>query len=462
MREYSDAHTFETKIRHAVGWFIVGCIAFIVLEFVLIYLGYLTFSRPDLDWPSSFVLFAIAGIYLLWEMTMALRFKSDIPNSYEKLSLENNPSLYERIENVTTRLGMPMPDAIYLSSGIEAAVFCRPTILTVFCKPKKELVIGKILLQFLSNEELDAILYHEFGHYSSKSLDKKTPTYMVAQFAKSFTAIKKIKNQAVWSNMINSQIALFSYFSFLICSTIEKYYKQISQIEEYAADDVARQNIGDSLLAQTLIKVSIIRYNLEYLKWASRQLKHNEEINIELVLGLLCRYNKLTVCQAVPRKIQVRLSRLNYYGIEKTASEGRLINIQANVRQSYSVSLTRKLLVLHSHYAEALALSRSVLLTIHLDPRKHRLPIMEGKYQILLDGKSIGVGNFIKGYDINIRISPGKHIVETYAVSGIQTIPFEFDCEKGEHYLINMDFRVHLRNGYYDVFAFSSEKNPRQ
>lgn len=462
MREYSDADTFETKICHAVGWFIVGCIAFITLEFGLIYLGYLTFSRPDLDWPSSFVLLGIAGIYLLWEMTMALRFKSDIPNSYEKLSLENNPSLYERIENVTTRLGMPMPDAIYLSTGIEAAVFCRPTILTVFCKPKKELVIGKILLLFLSNEELDAILYHEFGHYSSKSLDKKTPTYMVAQFAKSFTAIKKIKNQGVWSNMINSQIALFSYFSFWICSTIEKYYKQISQIEEYAADDVARQNIGDSLLAHTLIKVSIIRYNLEYLKWASRQLKHNEEINIELVLSLLCRYNKLTVCQAVPRKIQVRLSRLNYYGIEKTASESRLINIQANVRQSYSVSLTRKLLVLHSHYAEALSLSRSVLLTIHLDQRKHRLPIMEGKYQILLDGMSIGVGNFIKGYDINIRTSPGKHIIETYAVSGIQTIPFEFDCEKGEHYLINMDFRVHLRNGYYDVFAFSSEKNPRQ
>lgn len=462
MREHSGLQTFEIKIRHAVGWFIVGCIAFVMFEFVLIYLGYLTFSRPDLDWPSSFVLLAFAGIYLLWEMTMSLRFKSKIPEGYEKISREDNPCIYERIEYVTARLGMPMPDAIYLSPGIEAAVFCRPTMLTVFCKPKQELVMGKILLRFLSNEELDAILYHEFGHYSSKSLDKKTPTYMVAQFAKSFTAIKKMKRQGVWSNMISSQIALFSYFSFWICTTIEKYYKGISQFEEYAADDVARQNIGDYLLAQTLIKVSIIRYNLKYLKWASHQLKCNEEINIELVLGLLCRYNKLTVRQTIPQKIQARLSRLNYYGIERFATEKRLIDIQSNVNQSYSISLTRKLLMLHSYYAEALALNHSVLLTIHLDHRRHRLPIVEGKYQILLDGKSIGVGNFIKGYDINIRTSPGKHIIETYAVSGIQTIPFEFDCKKGRHYLINMDFKVHLWNGYYDVFAFSCKKNPRQ
>lgn len=462
MKEYSNSQSYETKIRHAVGWFIVGCIAFIILEFVLIYLGYLTFSRPDLDWPNSFVLLGFAGIYLLWEMTISLRFKSNIPKSYEKISVVNNSCLYERIENVTKRLGMSMPDAIYLSPGIEAAVFCRPTMLTVFCKPKQELVIGKILLLFLSKEELDAILYHEFGHYSSRSLDKKTPTYLVAQFAKSFTAIKKTKQQGVWTNMIYSQITLFSYFSFLVCSSIEKYYKQISQVEEYAADDVARHNIGDTLLAQTLIKVSVIRYNLKYLKWASRQLKSNEEINIDLILGLLCRYNKLTVCQAIPQQIKSRLSRLNFCGNENNKSDNDLIDIQIDVNHSYSILLTRKLLSLHRYYAEALALSRSVLLKIHLDHRRHRLPIVEGKYQILLDGKSVGVGNFIKGYDINIRTSPGKHIIETYAVSGIQTIPFEFECEKGEHYLINMDFKVHLRNGYYDVFAFSSEKIQRQ
>lgn len=458
MREHSSSQSYEIKIRHAVGWFVVGCIACIVLEFVLIYLGFLAFSRPDLDWPSSFVLLGVAGIYLLWEMTISLRFKSDIPKSYEKMSGQDNHCLYERIDSVTARLGMPMPDAIYLSSGIEAAVFCRPTMLTLFSKPKRELVIGKILLQFLSLEELDAILYHEFGHYSSKSLDKKTPTYMVAQFAKSFTAIKKMRKQGVWSNMINSQIALFSYFSFWICSNIEKYYKKISQAEEYAADDVARQFAGDLLLAQTLVKVSIIQYNFKYLNWATHQLKCNEEINVELFLGLLCRYNKLTVCQAISPKIKSRLSRLDFCEDEKVVSHRMLNNVHVEENQIHSVLLTRKLLKLHRYYAEALALNQSVSLKIHLDHRKHRLPIVEGKYQILLDGKPIGVGNFIKGYDINVRTSPGKHTIETYAVSGIQTIPFEFECEKGGQYLINMDYKVHLRNGYYDVFAFSAEK----
>lgn len=462
MRKYSNSQSYEIKIRHAVGWFVVGCIAFIVLEFVLIYLGFLTFSRPDLDWPSSFVLLGVAGIYLLWEMTMLLRFKSDIPKSYEKMSVQNNHCLYERIDSVTTRLGMPMPDAIYLSPGIEAAVFCRPTMLTLFCKPKRELVIGNFLLQFLSRDELDAILYHEFGHYSSKSLDKKTPPYMVAQFAKSFTAIKKMKRQGVWSNMINSQIALFSYFSFWVCSNIEKYYKEISQVEEYAADDVARQFVGDTLLAQTLVKVSTIQYNCKYLKWAIRQINNADTINQSLVLAMLCRYNKVKVCQAISQRVQLRLSRLNDISYDNHSSEKVIIDIERNPKSSFSIMLARKLLTIHSSYVDALTLRHSVSLKIHLDHKRHCLPIVEGKYQILLDGKSIGVGNFIKGYDLNIKTSPGKHTIEAYAISGIQTIPFEFECEKDGLYLINMDYKIHLRNGYYDVFAFSSEKIPRQ
>lgn len=453
---------YESKISHAVGIFIVGCIAFIVLEFVLIYLGFLTILHPELDWPSSFVLLAVAGIYLLWEMMMSLRFKSEIPNNYEDLSDADYPFLHRNIRNVTDKLGLPLPDVIYLAPGIDAAVFCRPTMLSIFKKPKQELVIGKILLQFLSEEELNAILYHEFGHYTAKSLAKKTPIYMVAQFAKSFTSIKKMKKQGIWSNMINSQIAFFSYFSFWVCSNIKRYYKEISQSEEYAADDVARLYVGDVLLAQALVKVSVIRYNLKYLIWAIRQIKNPGVINMDLILCLLCRHNKIGVNQAIPQRIQSRLSRLNYYGNEDPKMAMASINNQAYDIPSYSIHLARELLIIHSHYAEAMVLNRSVSLQIHLDHKKHRLPIVEGKYQILLDGRSIGVGNFIKGYDINVRTSPGKHIVETYAVSGIQTIPFEIDCKKGEYYLINMDFKVHLRGGYYDVFAASAEKIIKQ
>lgn len=457
MIEGFTSQYYEKKIRHAVGWFIVGCFAFVVLEFVLIYLGYLTFSRPGLDWPSSFVLLALAGIYLLWEMIMSLRFKSPLPNNYQIYSLKDNPILYRNIECVTSKLGIPMPEAIYLSPGIEAAVFCRPTMLAMFRKPKQELVFGETLIRFLSEMELQAILYHEFGHYYSQSLDKKMPTYMVAQFAKSFTSVKKKRKQGVWSNMINSQIALFSYFSFLICSKIERYHKRISQTEEYAADDVARHNVGDCLLAQTLVKVSVIRYNLKYLTWATRQLKTPKVLNLDLILSVLCHYNKLSPKQSIPQKIQQRLSRL-CWNYEKNSLGKSLTNITASNEQSLSICFARKLLSIHGKYAEMLALNNSVSLQIHLDHKKHRLPLIEGKYQILLDGKSIGIGNFIKGYDIHVKTSPGKHIVETFAVSGIQSIPFEIECEKGGNYIVNMDFRVHLRNGYYDVFAFSLEK----
>ncbi len=459
--EKSSTQYYERKIRRAVLLFIVGCIAFVALESVLIYLGYFTVTNPQLEWPRAFVLLGVAGLYLLWEMIMALRFRSDLPGNYEKVETESQPFIHRNISEVAAALGLPMPRTIYLSSGIEAAVFCRPTMLSIFRRPRPELVIGRILLKFLTEEELKAILYHEFGHYCSRSLDKKTPTYMVAQFAKSFTAVKKMDRQGAWDNVIKSQIALFSDFSFWICARIGKYYQEISLAEEYAADDVARACAGDLLLAKTLVKVSVLQYNLKYLTWALRQMKTAGAVDENLILYYLCRYNKVTVGQAISRQVQSRLSRLNYRLDKRSAVSADSCEEHRYDRLSpermLSMRIARSLQASHCRYAEAKALSRSVTLHIHLDHKKHRLPLVDGKYHILLDGKKVGAGNFIKGYDLNVRTSPGRHVIETYAVSGIRTIPLEIDCVKDAHYQVEMDFRVHLRGGYYDVYATSAQ-----
>lgn len=71
----------------------------------------------------------------------------------------------------------------------------------------------------------------------------------------------------------------------------------------------------------------------------------------------------------------------------------------------------------------------------------------------MLDGKEIGSGNFIKGYTLKRRISPGKHIITAYAPSGIISTPFEFEVKADKSYRIDMDYKVYLKNGIYDVFG---------
>lgn len=440
----------EKKIRNAVGWFVVGCIAFITLEVVMVYVAVLTFTHPELDWPSSFVILGIGGLILLWQMVESATFRTSLPERYEEIDYSKNDKLFRIVDDIISKLKIPRPYKIYTTNGLDVAVFCRPTMLSIFKKPKQELVIGNIVLDTLSDDELRAVLYHEFGHYSSNSIDKKMPTYILAQFSRSFTAIKQVDKPGVWKNMIQSQVALFSFFSFWICEKIDRHYSFISLNEEFNADDVATYHIGISIFCQTLVKVAVLQYNYRYMLWAIRQLKPmNYKVSSSELLSL-CMANKIS-SSAIPANVKLRVNRLQCDTTEY------IIHNVVNPIIHHPSKLVLKLVASHSKYVSAMALRKSVQLTLHLDRRKHRLPLIEGKYKILLDGKPIGEGNFIKGFDITAKTYPGKHTVSIYAVSGIFSIPYEFECRRGDKLRLDMDFKVHIKNGYYDIFVASAK-----
>jgi hypothetical protein len=104
-------------------------------------------------------------------------------------------------------------------------------------------------------------------------------------------------------------------------------------------------------------------------------------------------------------------------------------------------------------YTQQKLLETSVELEIHLDKKKHKLPYFDGSYKLLLDDKEIGTGNFIKGYTLKRRTSPGKHKLTAYAPSGIISTPFEFEVEQDKSYHIEMDYKLHAKDGIYDVFG---------
>lgn len=441
----------EKKIRNAVGWFVVGCFAFIVLEVAMIYVAVLTFTHPELDWPSSFVILGIGGLILLWQMMVAATFRTSLPERYMKIDCESKEKLIRIVDEITSKLKLRYPYKIYTTNGLDAAVFCRPTMLSVFNKPKQELVIGSIVLDTLTDDELRAVLYHEFGHYSSNSLNKKMPMYIVAQFSRSFTAIKQVEKPGVWKNMIQSQVALFSYFAFWICGNIDRHYAYISQNEEYNADDVAVHYMSKSVLCQTLVKMAVLQYNYRYMLWAIRQLQPTNYKVTSSELLSLCRANTIS-SSAIPTNVKLRVNRLLCNTTETITHK------VVNPIIDHPSPFVLKLVASHTQYVKALALRKSVQLTLHLDRRKHRLPLLEGKYKILLDGKPIADGNFIKGFDITAKIYPGKHTISVYAVSGIFPIPYEFECQRGDKLRLDMDFKVHIKNGYYDIFVASAKK----
>jgi len=445
-----DRTYHERKIKNAVGWFFVGCIVFVVLELLLIYLGTMTFTHPELEWPSSFVIIGLGGLYLLWQMLVAIFFKTPLPEYYKSMDNDKYPKVYACIDEITRKLNLPLPHAVYVVPGLNAAVFCRPNMLSMLVNPKQELVIGEMLLDILTIDELKVILYHEFGHYVSGSLGKKTPIYIIAQFSKSFTSVKKMKKPGVLSNMIHSQVALFSYFAFWFCSIIDRHYKPLAQDEELAADNVAVANMGAEILVHTLVKVSLLQHYYRYLQWIEQRNKLQlSDADIARLLPLLCfnhRGGIKTISPTVRERIESHL----------TSDKSSYVPKDKEPLMKFN-SILATLLKIHPIYEEARLRSKSVILKFHLDRKKHKLPWIEGKYQILLDDKSIGNGNFIKGFDFTVRTSPGPHIVSVYGISGIIAVPYEFRGKSGDRCYFDMDFKVHLRNGYYEIFVASSK-----
>lgn len=455
MMQQSTAY-YERKIRIAVGWFVVGCVAFICIEVLVIYLGWLTLAHPEYDLSGGLLVLSAAGIWLLWEMAHAACFKTPLPADYKPIEPGQYPAVTSATSEIVDALHLTMPRRIYIAPGINAAVFCRPRLLSLFRHPKQELVVGELLLKLVTYSELKAILYHEFGHYASRSLDKKTSSYVLAQFSKSFIAVRKMEKPGTWRMALKSSVALFSYFLLFVCDHIDKYYRPIAMTEEFNADEIAVCRVGSKFFCRTLLKVAIIRHNHRYLSWCLSQLnKPIAPTQILLLLSLLCANNRLSA-SSIPAPIHKRIERI---GIEQLTTNGQ--NLSSDLPYCVeppdisSIRLVRMFLSIYPNYIEARRRQRSVRLTFHLDHRKHKLPLVDGKYRILLDGQPIGTGNFIKGFSFDIRTSPGKHTVEAFAVSGLITTPYTFECEENVSYVVEMDFKVHLRNGYYSVFASS-------
>ncbi|MFB9865450.1 M48 family metallopeptidase [Rufibacter immobilis] len=312
------------KVAGAIAFFLVVYVALMAAAMGLAVLcGFWGYALVTLK--PSFITFmlglGLAGlgvmvIYFLLKFIFK-RSKTDRSGMIE-VQETDQPELFAFIRKITQETQTPFPKRIYLSPDVNASVFYDSSFWSMLLPVKKNLVIGLGLVNCVNVTEFKAILAHEFGHFSQRSMKLGSYVYHVNHAIHNMLYDNQGYGKALekWAN-ISGYFALFAGLTAKIVQVIQwvlkkayvvvnKPYMSLSRQMEFHADSVAAYVTGSVPLVTSLRRIEAAglcysRLFNHYNAWFSENLKadnmypqHQElmhrfssDFNIPMAHGLL-------------------------------------------------------------------------------------------------------------------------------------------------------------------------------
>lgn len=87
-----------------------------------------------------------------------------------EITREEQPRLFTFLDRLVEETGAPRPRRVYVTADVNAAVFYEPSILSLILPTPKSLMLGLGLVNYLTLSELKAVLGHELGHFSQRTM----------------------------------------------------------------------------------------------------------------------------------------------------------------------------------------------------------------------------------------------------------------------------------------------------
>lgn len=211
-----------------------------------------------------------------------------------EISEEEHPKLFAFIRQLTKDTQTPFPKRVYISPEVNACVFYDSSFWSMFLPIKKNLQIGLGLVNSLNISEFKAVMAHEFGHFSQRSMKLGSFVYNVnriihnmlfentsyANFLSSWGNISGVL--AIFANITANIAQGIQYILRQMYSLINKGYMRLSREMEFHADAVAASVSGGNNLISALRRVEIAgesyNYTMQKCNDLYRQKKVSENI----------------------------------------------------------------------------------------------------------------------------------------------------------------------------------------
>jgi Zn-dependent protease with chaperone function len=133
-------------------------------------------SIPQAWQGRLFVIAFRVSVFAMGAMLLAFLVKGffkrgeEETDPYLEVTEREQPELFHFIRSLCQEIACPVPARLYLSHDVNAAVFYPTSILNLVASPKKNLLLGLGLAEGLNLVELKALLAHELGHFSQRTL----------------------------------------------------------------------------------------------------------------------------------------------------------------------------------------------------------------------------------------------------------------------------------------------------
>jgi len=201
------------------------------------------------------------------------RNKTDRSHLME-ITKADEQKLFEFIAEIVADVKTDFPKRVYLSADVNASVFYDSSFWSMFLPVKKNLQIGLGLMNAVSKQELKAILAHEFGHFSQRSMKVGSYVYNVNRVLHNM-----LYDNGSYSEMMTKWSGASNYFNLFagiavkmitgiqfllkkVYEVVNLNYLGLSREMEFHADAVAAEVAGSQALIDSLLRLELADQSL--------------------------------------------------------------------------------------------------------------------------------------------------------------------------------------------------------
>lgn len=256
----------------AILLFITVYLSLIFLSFVLTYVCFwlaykIVFIRIGLfSVLLSIGIVMLAFIIIFFLFKFLFKTKEVSTTNYKEIFQEDEPKLFAMIDEIVEKVNTKKPKKVFLSHDINASVFYNSSFWSMIFPVRKNLVIGVGLISISTEIELKAVLSHEFGHFSQKSMKVGSFVYNTNKVLYNLLFDNESFDETINSlSEKESYIGLFAGLSRMIIVGIQKVlikiyriiniqYNGLSREMEFNADEIAAHVTGPQPLIDNLLR----------------------------------------------------------------------------------------------------------------------------------------------------------------------------------------------------------------